>query len=132
MAHSAPTSSTTARVSKKIRTRAGNLGLMMASAPTRKAVSVDITTPHAWAFSPVGLNARNTTAGMTRPAAAAITGTAARERSVSSPMVNSRVTSSPTMKKKNVIRASLTKCLTDISTWWAPTLSPRCVSSNVE
>ena len=105
---------------------------MMANAPTRNAVSVEITTPHAWAFSPVGLNARNTTAGITRPAAAAITGTAARDRSVSSPMVNSRVTSSPTMKKKNVINASLMKCLTDISKCCAPKLKPRWVSSRAE
>ena len=91
---------------------------MMASAPTRNAVSVEITTPQAWASSPDGLNSRNTTAGKTSPAAAATTGTAARDRSVSSPMVNSLVTSSPTMKKKNVIRASLTRCLTVISKWW--------------
>ena len=95
-------------------------------------MSVEITTPHAAAFSPDGLNARNTTAGSTRPAAAATTGTAARERSVSSPMVNSRLTSSPTMKKKNAINASLTKCLTDMSKLWSPKPTPRWVSSSSE
>ncbi len=38
-------------------------------------------------------------------------------------MVNSRVTSSPTMKKKNVINASLIRCLTVIS---------KCCSPNAE
>ena len=49
---------------------------------------------------------------MVRPAIAATTGTAALARSVSSPMANSLVTSRPTMKKKNVIRPSLIRCLT--------------------
>ena len=115
-----------------MRTRAGNFGLMMASAPTRKAVSVEITTPHAWASSPVGLNSRNTAAGIIRPAAAATTGTAALDRSVSSPMLNSRVTSKPTMKKKKVISPSLTRCLTVISKWWTPTVTPRWVSRKSE
>ena len=110
-----PTSSTTASVSRKIRRRPGNFGLMMASAPTRKAVSVEITTPHAWAFSPDGFSNRKMTAGSASPATAATTGTAALDRSVSSPILNSRVTSSPTMKKKNVIKPSLIRCLTDMS-----------------
>ena len=67
-------SSTTARVSRKIRSRAGYLGLMIASAPMRNAVSVEITTPHACAFSPDALNNRKMTAGTVRPAIAATTG----------------------------------------------------------
>ncbi len=95
-------------------------------------MSVEITTPQAPAFWPDALNSRKTRAGTTRPAIAATTGTAALDRSVSSPMVNSRVTSRPTMKKKNVISASLTRCLTDISKWWAPKPTPTWVSRSAE
>ncbi len=96
----------------------------MASAPTRKAVSVEITTPQARASSPLGLSSRKISAGTISPASAASTGTAARERSVSSPMANWLLTSSPTTKKKNVISASLTRCLTVISTWTLPKRIP--------
>ena len=85
---------------------------MIASAPTRNAVSVEMTTPQARAASPLGLNSRKITAGSVRPAIAATTGTIARERSVSSPMVNWALTSSPTMKKKNAINPSLTSSRT--------------------
>ena len=85
---------------------------MTASAPMRNAVSVEITTPHACVFSPDGFNNTKMTAGIASPANAATTGTAARDRSVSSPIANSRVTSRPTMKKKKVISPSLIRCLT--------------------
>ena len=132
MAASAPTSSTTANVSRKVRSRAGYLGAMIASAPTRNAVSVEMTTPHALASSPDGLNSRKITAGRISPAIAATTGTSARERSVSSPMVNWALTSSPTMKKKNAISASLTIALTVSAPWKLPKLNPTCVSQNSE
>ena len=54
----------------------------------RDVATVEITTPQARAASPPGLNSRKITAGNVSPAIAATTGTNARERSVSSPMVN--------------------------------------------
>ena len=125
-------SSTTASVSRKRRSRAGNFGLMMASAPIRNAVSVEITTPHARALSPDELIRRKISAGTARPAMAASTGTAARARSVSSPIVNSAITSRPTMKKKNVINPSLMRCLTVRSNCISPKLNPRGVFSSVQ
>ena len=71
-------------------------------------------------------------AGRMSPATAAITGTAARARSVSSPMVNWLLTSSPTAKKKKVISPSLTRCLTVSSVWKPPKVSPTCVFQNSE
>ena len=71
-------------------------------------------------------------AGRIRPATAAMTGTAARARSVSSPMVNWLFTSSPTMKKKNVIRPSLIRCLTLSSAWTSPNLTPTSVLQKSE
>ena len=47
---------------------------MMASAPMRNAVSVEITKPHACAFSPDALNNRKMTAGTVSPAIAATHG----------------------------------------------------------
>ena len=85
---------------------------MMASAPIRNAVSVEITTPHACAFSPDGLNSRKITAGIAEPGDRGDHRHRGPGRSVSSPMANSRVTSRPTMKKKNVIKPSLIRCLT--------------------
>ena len=105
---------------------------MMASAPIRNAVSVEITTPHALALSPDELIIRKISAGTARPATAASTGTAALARSVSWPMVNSAITSRPTTKKKNVINPSLMRCLTVISKCISPKLNPTCVSSNVQ
>lgn len=90
-----------------------------------------MTTPHAWASGPVGLKVRKMTAGTISPAIAATTGTAARDRSVSSPITNSLLTSSPTMKKKNAIRPSLTRCLTDNSARYSPKLTATWVSQNV-
>ncbi len=121
-----------ASVSKKIRSRAGYFGPITASAPTTNAVSVEITTPQACASSPDGFNSKKMTAGSTIPAIAATNGTAARARSVSSPMVSSLVTSSPTMKKKNVIRPSLTISLTVSSVCISPKLNPTGVFQKTE
>ena len=63
---------------------------------------------------------------------AASTGTAALARSVSSPIVNSAMTSSPTMKKKNVINPSLMRCFTVMSNRMSPKLNPTGVFSNVQ
>lgn len=71
-------------------------------------MSVEITTPHACAWPVPRLNSRKMTAGAASPASAAITGTAARDRSVSSPITSSCLTSSPTVKKKSVMSTSLT------------------------
>ena len=71
-------SSTTASVSRNVRSRAGNFGPMMASAPRRNAVSVEITTPHACAWPLFAFSSRKIAAGSASPAMAAMTGTAAR------------------------------------------------------
>lgn len=95
-------------------------------------MSVEITTPHARASSPLGFSAKNTTAGRMSPATAATTGTAARARSVSSPMVNWLLTSSPTAKKKNVMSPSFTRCLTVSSAWNDPNVNPTWVFQKSE
>ena len=60
------------------------------------------------------------------PPAAAIAGSAMRRRSRSAPMSNSRLASSPTTRKKNVIRPSLTHCRRSIE---MPSLPTRIESS---
>ena len=57
--------------------------------------------------SPLGLTARNSAAGTTIPPMAAMTGSAARRGSRSSPSTSSRLISKPTTKKKTVINPSL-------------------------
>ncbi len=54
------------------------------------------------------------------PPSAASTGTAIRLRSRSSPMSNSRLASSPTTRKKNVIRPSLTQWRRSVETLAPP------------
>lgn len=75
-------SSTTARDSRKIRSRPGILGPTRARAPTRKAVSVEITTPHACAYPEGRAIQTKSRAGTTSPAIAAVTGTSARDQLV--------------------------------------------------
>ena len=48
------------------------------------------------------------------PPTAPISGSTSRRRSRSDPTSNSRLASSPTTRKKNVIRPSLTQCLRSI------------------
>ena len=60
-------SSTTARVSRNVRSRAGNFGPMMASAPSRNAVSVEITTPHACAWPVPAFSSRKIDGGQREP-----------------------------------------------------------------
>ena len=71
-------------------------------------MSVEITTPQASACPLEKVNSAKIAAGTMSPATAAVMGTTARARSVSSPIVSSRLTSSPTRKKKKVMRPSLT------------------------
>ena len=61
---------------------------------------------------------------------AAMTGTIARDQLVSSPIANSRRTSSPTVKKKIAISASFTRACSVKSSWRSPTPTVRCVSQN--
>ena len=79
-------------------------GASSASAPSANAVSVDIAAPHAPAPSPPALKARKISTGSDAPPIAAATGTVIRPRSRSSPTSSSRLASSPTTRKKNVIR----------------------------
>jgi hypothetical protein len=108
-------------VSRKTRSWVGQLGPTIASAPSRNAVSVPITTPHPRAASPLGLTARNSSAGTTIPHSAATAGTITRRRSVSSPIESSRRTSSPITKKNSAISASLTQCPRSSASTWSPT-----------
>ena len=128
----APMSSATASVTRNSRRRVPGLGPTRASRASTNAVSVDTTTPQAWAAAVPALTARKMTAGMARPAIAATIGTAARRRSVSSPMVSSRLTSRPTAKKKSAISPSLTQCLRSRTSSYGPTSTPasRCQNSS--
>ena len=102
-------SSTTESESMKTRRWAGNAGPTTASAPSTNAVSVAIAMPQPRAASPLGLNARYTSAGTTRPAIAPRAGIVKRVRSVSSPIESCRRSSRPMTKKNNTIRPSLTQ-----------------------
>ena len=93
-------------------------------------MSVEITTPHADAAAPDGLSSRYSSAGRTRPATAAASGTAAFDRSRSSPIANSRLTSSPMTKKKSAIRPSLTQCCRSRSMPASPTVIASWMSQN--
>lgn len=78
-----------------------------------KAVSVEMTMPHAGALSVPALNHRKIRARTTIPASAAKTGTPARRHSRSFPMTKSFLASRLTRKKNIIIRASLIQCWTD-------------------
>src|SRR5215207_8787621 len=70
---SAPMSSTTASARRKTRRRPGTRGPIRARVPTRKAVSVEITTPNACSCpEPLAMRTKRS-AGTTRPAIAAAT-----------------------------------------------------------
>ena len=89
-----------------------------------------MTTPHACAYPEPAATTTNSTAGIARPASAAKTGTLARRQLVSSPIANSRRTSSPTVKKKIAISASFTSACSVKSMWMSPSPIDRCVSQN--
>ena len=124
-------SSTTARASRKTRRRPGTRGPIRASAPTRNAVSVEITIPHACSWPEPAAIRRKSAAGTASPATAATTGTMARDQLVSSPIANSRRTSSPTVKKKIAMSASLTSACRVKSSCRSATPTVRWVSQNV-
>ena len=128
----APMSSATASVTRNNRSRVPGFGPTRASRASTKAVSVDTTTPQAWAAAVPALRTRKMTAGMANPAIAATIGTAARRRSVSSPMVSSRLTSRPTAKKNNAIKPSLTQCLRSSTSSYGPSSTPasRCQNAS--
>ena len=106
---SATRSSTTAMVRSRSRSRVPR-GASSASAPSARAVSVDIAAPQPCAPLPPALNARNMATGTAIPPSAAATGIARRWRSRSSPVSSSRLASSPTTRKKSVIKPSFTQC----------------------
>jgi len=89
------------------RVRSGNRRPTSASMPRANAVSVDIATPQPCADRCPALNARKIATGTTMPQTPVTNGSVTRRRSRSSPMSNSRRASSPTTKKKNVIRPVL-------------------------
>ena len=122
MTDTATMSSMTVSVSRRIRSCVDTAGPTRASTPSRKAVSVPITTPHPRASSPPGLIARKIAAGTSIPPMPATRGTASRLRSVSSPTASSRRTSRPITKKKTTISPSLTQ-------WWRSIEIPRPPSS---
>jgi hypothetical protein len=70
-------------------------------------------------------------AGTTKPAIAAATGTIARDQLVSSPIANSRRTSRPTVKKKIAISASFTSVCRVKSTCRSAMPTIKWVSQNV-
>ncbi len=85
-------------------------GASSASTPSARAVSVDIAAAQPCAAGPPALNAKKIPTGTAIPPSAAATGIARRWRSRSSPVSSSRLASSPTTRKKKVIRPSLTQC----------------------
>ena len=121
-------SSTTTTVSRKVRSAAGSAARPGRAVPSANAVSVDIATPQPCAAGLAGVDRevdrdRHEPSRRRRRAA----GSASRGRSRSSPRSNSRRASSPTTKKKNVIRPVLTHSRRS----WASSWSPRRIESAV-
>ena len=77
--------------------------------PSANAVSVDIATPQPCPVLRPALNARKISTGTTIPPIPAASGSATRRRWRSSPRSNSLRASSPTTKKKSVIRPLFTQ-----------------------
>ena len=101
----APRSSTTARLSRKIRAVAGRPEPVIASTASANAMSVATGIAHAWSAPPLMISASS--AGTTMPPTAAITGNVAALRSASSPTTSSRLSSRPATKKNSASRPSL-------------------------
>src|SRR5438067_5277971 len=118
---SATTSSTTATVTMKARRRSGKRGPTSASRPSANAVSVDIATPQPCADGRPASKARKIATATVMPPIEASSGRAKRRRSLSSPRSNSRRASSPTTKKKNVIRPLFTQWRKSSATLAPPT-----------
>jgi hypothetical protein len=101
-------SSTTARLSRKVRNGAGRWLLITANTASANAMSVATGIAHPWSASPPvsRLISTNSAAGTTMPPTAAATGKAAWRGSRRSPATNSRLSSSPATKKKIASRPS--------------------------
>jgi len=127
MTSRATMSSMTTTVNRKARSLSGNRGPIRASIPSAKAVSVDMATPQPRAEGSPALNARNSTTAAPMPTIPAVTGSTIRRRSRSSPTSNSRRASSPTTKKKNVIRPLFTHPTRSIVTPAPPSLTESSV-----
>jgi len=93
-------SSTTARVSRKTRSMGCTRGAMRPSIVTANAMSVAVGTAQPCTAGVPALKATKMTAGTATPPKAAATGTIAVDMRRSEPPANSRLSSSPTMKKK--------------------------------
>ncbi len=107
-------SSTTASVSRKVRSPEGRWVLIRARMATAKAMSVAVGIAHPCiaAESP-RFQAAKTAAGTSIPPTAATTGSAARRTSRRSPATNSRLSSSPATKKKIASRPSAAQVARD-------------------
>ena len=102
-------SSTTASVSRNVRSAVGRWVDSTASTASAKAMSVAIGTAHPSRFSgwpATRLMAMKIAAGKIMPPTAAAIGSAARAGSRRSPATNSRLSSTPTTKKKIASRPS--------------------------
>lgn len=96
-------SSTTAKVSRKVRSALGRWVDSTASTATANAMSVAVGTAHPTTFSgcpAARLTPMKIAAGTAMPPTAARIGSAARLGSRRSPATNSRLSSNPTTKKK--------------------------------
>jgi hypothetical protein len=101
-------SSTTARVSRNVRSAVGRWVLITARTARAKAMSVadGMAQPRRTPSGPPRLNNTKKNAGTAMPPTAAATGRAARRGSRRSPATNSRLSSSPATKKKIASRPS--------------------------
>ena len=88
-------SSTTANVSRNVRSPLGRCELITARTATAKAMSVAVGIAQPRAVPSPALIATNSSAGSSMPPTAAATGSAARRGSRSSPATNSRLSSRP-------------------------------------
>ena len=97
------------------------------STPTAIAMSVATGMPQPRLADVPAVIARKISAGTIMPPAAAIAGRAARRGSRSSPSTSSRLISSPTTKKKSVIKPLLIHSCSVRSSVWLPRLTATCV-----
>src|SRR5262245_33102281 len=111
----------------KARRRSGNRGPTTASSPSAKAVSVDIATPQPCAEPRPTLQARYTAIATAIPPSPASTGSKERRRSRSSPRSSSRLASSPSTKKKNVISPLEIHARRSIERPWSPSATASVV-----
>ena len=93
-------------------------------------MSLDITMPQPCAASPEGLTARYSAIGTTMPPMAPSAGTSTVRGLRSSPVVSSRVTSSPSTRKNTAMAPSLITCRRSRCSTWLPIASEVGVSQN--